>query len=385
MPRLSVQGPDREGDTPEMLEGPFAVIGRDPNADLVLDHPDVSRRHAYLQVVAGRPFLIDLASRAGVYWGDERRSSGWVPRGEAVRIGPFLVRPQLEGPGDDGADGPAPTSRSFRLPEASDIALDLPAPGSGRMLWQASRVLMLVGEAAACRVRLPGVSGFHAAIVRTPAGAWVVGLSGRGGIEVNGAPARHALLEDGDEVSIGPHRIGVRIGVHALPARPNRARPVVRSTAPRREVSDPLLAAVVEEFGHIQENMADQFQHALLTMFHHFSAMHKDQMALIREELAKVREMTTRDGLRLSLPPPVPRPTAGVELPDPGPLHDAPAPAGRDAPKPAAPPSVGPPPYSELPDQLEIHRVLFERLQSLHEEREGRWQKLLGSMFGKSS
>src|SRR5262249_53951101 len=32
------------------LPQPFAVIGRAPEADLVLDHPDVSQRHAYLQV-----------------------------------------------------------------------------------------------------------------------------------------------------------------------------------------------------------------------------------------------------------------------------------------------------------------------------------------------
>ena len=35
------------------LDQPHALIGRDPRADLVLDHEQVSRRHAYLQQIEG--------------------------------------------------------------------------------------------------------------------------------------------------------------------------------------------------------------------------------------------------------------------------------------------------------------------------------------------
>ena len=47
------------------LYQPFAIIGRDLRADLVLDHPQVSRRHVYLQVIEGRAFWVDLESRTG--------------------------------------------------------------------------------------------------------------------------------------------------------------------------------------------------------------------------------------------------------------------------------------------------------------------------------
>src|SRR5205085_9103344 len=52
------------------LATPFAVIGRDPDVDLRLDHPDINRRHAYLQVLQGRVFVVDLQSRTRTHWED---------------------------------------------------------------------------------------------------------------------------------------------------------------------------------------------------------------------------------------------------------------------------------------------------------------------------
>src|SRR6516165_9409557 len=46
------------------FDGPFVLIGRDPRSDLVLNDPQVSRRHAFFQAIAGRVFCIDLESRA---------------------------------------------------------------------------------------------------------------------------------------------------------------------------------------------------------------------------------------------------------------------------------------------------------------------------------
>jgi hypothetical protein len=44
------------------FERPAVLVGRNPRADLVLGHPLVGRRHAYLQLVEGRLF----ASTGGV-------------------------------------------------------------------------------------------------------------------------------------------------------------------------------------------------------------------------------------------------------------------------------------------------------------------------------
>ena len=51
------------------FERPAILVGRNPHADLVLGHPLVGLRHAYLQLVEGRLFATDLGSREGLHWG----------------------------------------------------------------------------------------------------------------------------------------------------------------------------------------------------------------------------------------------------------------------------------------------------------------------------
>jgi FHA domain len=58
------------------FDRPAIVIGRNPRADLVLDHPLVGRRHAYLQLVEGRLFAVDLGSREGLRWSGVPRAAG---------------------------------------------------------------------------------------------------------------------------------------------------------------------------------------------------------------------------------------------------------------------------------------------------------------------
>src|SRR4051794_22134693 len=81
---LDVDVPGRRGPMARPGRRPFVLVGRDPGADLVVDHWQVSRRHAYLQLIAGRPFCVDLGSRTGTHWEDGPRRSGWLGPGEAI-------------------------------------------------------------------------------------------------------------------------------------------------------------------------------------------------------------------------------------------------------------------------------------------------------------
>ena len=63
--QLVVEGPSLKEPELRLLHQPFAVIGRDPRSDVLLDHAEVSRRHVYLQMIEGRAFWIDLESRTG--------------------------------------------------------------------------------------------------------------------------------------------------------------------------------------------------------------------------------------------------------------------------------------------------------------------------------
>src|SRR6476659_8976725 len=60
------------------IHSPFAFIGRSAGASIRLDDASISQGHAYVQVVEGVPFCIDLGSRAGVIWEDGTQGQGWV-------------------------------------------------------------------------------------------------------------------------------------------------------------------------------------------------------------------------------------------------------------------------------------------------------------------
>ena len=55
--RVHLEGAELLEPGPIEVHRPFLVVGRNPGADITIDSPDVSRRHAYFQVVAGRRLL----------------------------------------------------------------------------------------------------------------------------------------------------------------------------------------------------------------------------------------------------------------------------------------------------------------------------------------
>ncbi len=90
--RIVVEGPRGGAGEPRTLPQPFAVIGRDNRADVILDDERVSRRHVYLQAVAGRVFWMDLETRTGTCDETGTRKSGWLAPGGLLEIGPYAVR-----------------------------------------------------------------------------------------------------------------------------------------------------------------------------------------------------------------------------------------------------------------------------------------------------
>ena len=74
------------------FERPTVLVGRNPRADLVLGHPLVGLGHAYLQLVEGRLFAIDLGSREGLHWGGVPRRGGWIDRSRPLQVGVTTIR-----------------------------------------------------------------------------------------------------------------------------------------------------------------------------------------------------------------------------------------------------------------------------------------------------
>jgi hypothetical protein len=68
------------------------ILGRDPDAPILLDSPGVSRQHARLTVSAGRATIEDLGSKNGTSVGDHRIDGPLVLRdGDTIRVGDVLL------------------------------------------------------------------------------------------------------------------------------------------------------------------------------------------------------------------------------------------------------------------------------------------------------
>src|SRR5438105_10214741 len=216
-----------------MLYQPFAIIGREPRAHLQLDHDQVSRRHAYRQVVGARLFLLDLDSRLGTVWVSGPRRSGWLDKEQGIQIGPYSIHhASVNGNGtalgaESGSAAP-PVLLRQGLPA---VTLEFINRTGRSTTWQMSPMLALVGRSPDCRVHLVGqsVSNFHCSLVRTPLGVWVIDLFGRNGVRVNEQLVRHCRLDHGDRMQVG--RFLIQVHYDTPPAGAGRGQAFLRFAA----------------------------------------------------------------------------------------------------------------------------------------------------------
>ncbi len=209
-----------KGDTAPVeheFQYPYAVVGRGEGCDIVLPDAKVSFRHAYFQVIEGRVFCVDLASRNGIAWPDGPRKYGWVPPNVPIQIGPY----RLQVIGEEAADRQshdvacatsirwsAIAARSDRCRKSTWNSITRrPSSRSGPSIgcsrcWAAVR-------SASCRFDSPAVSGVHCGLLLTRHGLWAIDLLGRGGTKVDGENVRAVPLESGNEISVATFQIGV--------------------------------------------------------------------------------------------------------------------------------------------------------------------------------
>lgn len=86
-PRVEVHVPAQPSRS-VVLHGSCYVIGREANADLSIDHPAVSRRHALLERHGSHWLLSDCGSTNGLWWQGRRIQRLVLRHGDQVRFGP---------------------------------------------------------------------------------------------------------------------------------------------------------------------------------------------------------------------------------------------------------------------------------------------------------
>ncbi|MBY0230972.1 MAG: FHA domain-containing protein [Gemmataceae bacterium] len=405
---LTVVGPTDADRHVVRLPGPFAVIGADPRCDLVLADERVSGRHAYLQVLGGRLYALDLGSRTGVFQGHSRISGAWLRADEFLRIGPYHIRcafTPAAGAASEGFPPEDPVGERIAglagLPQLSaDIALD----GSVRTQWRVNRCLAVIGRSSEARLKLHdlSVSNFHCCLVTTPSGTWVVDLRSREGTRSNGAMISSAPVREGDALGIGPCEIRFRrtsshsqpvVTVLAPAEKAALARrsalvdgdqpggPLVPVPAPMPGLpvpaADPLLLPILQQVGLMQQQMMDQFQQTMMMMMGVIQRLHGEQAELAKREMQRLRE--TNLELHEAL---LKRETEGkaqarkpASRPASRPVAAASAPAAPSEGQPAAPVLL-----PEGKSGAEIHGALSDRIAELESKRKGIWERLLGLM-----
>ena len=169
-------------------------------------------------------------------------------------------------------------------------------------------------------------------------------LLGRGGIALNGDVTRAARLDDGDELYVGGFvlraKCGRRLGRGTAPGRAAGGRPGAAPPLPPAEdepppaadalaalppaadaappppdvpaegalapaaghvttgpwllpgAADEALSPLVLHLTRVQQQMAEQFRMTMTGMFNAFREMHRDQMRVVCQELARVQQLT---------------------------------------------------------------------------------------------
>jgi pSer/pThr/pTyr-binding forkhead associated (FHA) protein len=333
---------------------PFMLIGRDADCDLSLNDAQVSRKHAFLQTIAGRVYWIDLESRTKVFEDGQEapQSQGWLDPGHFIQIGPYrLHRTDRQSDEAGGFDQAKPlTAMVGTGSDASPLPLSrliLPFRLGGQSpAWEIDNPQALVGRSDQCQLVLndPSVSGVHASLVRTPVGLWVVDLLAREGVQVNGTRVRWAWLAEGDVVRFGLFTLIVRyenppegicredvpLEAGASPPAPSGSRSEVPSVPLNRESRalavrpgflptelakasgsgpafgfatpvavggeewEPVLPTNTNLFSLWRQQMQlmEAFHSDMVTVVQMFVAMHSEHQATLRDELGRVQQLT---------------------------------------------------------------------------------------------
>ncbi|WP_193378503.1 FHA domain-containing protein, partial [Singulisphaera acidiphila] len=319
--QLNVLAGEGSPGTQRSFDQPFLVVGRSPDADLRIDSDQVSARHCYLQVIGGRLVSIDLDGQGGVLIDGTPQRFGWVTPVTQLQIGPAVFRVQGEGEGGEPRLHPLSTLYARTLPTT---ALEIDGVVGQTYGWRMSRALALIGRSTACQVRLmnPSISNFHAALVRTPSGVWIVDLLSREGLEVDGAYVRAARLEEGSACRLGTFTLRFCRGTLA-PTPPRRSEvsrllSAPASSAPQAansaERSVLLAAPTTAEtlfslaatrssnpaggestlrptWNPLEPALDAPQQSIMMLLAQMLGTMHRDHMDLVKDELVEIRRL----------------------------------------------------------------------------------------------
>ena len=175
----------------EVLTSESVVVGRASDSDLILNHPEVSRRHCRIQRQGETWFIEDLGSRRGTAVNGKHISGRTALRpGDQIRVGSVTLAFGPEKTPGAGVVGPV-GAVSYKGERTEIIPLN-------------ADLIFGRGDDVDVRLDDPLVSRRHATIKTGPGGYRLQDLNSKTGSFVNGRRFDEHELVIGDQVQLGP-------------------------------------------------------------------------------------------------------------------------------------------------------------------------------------
>ena len=178
----------------EILPSENVIVGRAAEVDLILSHPEVSRRHCRILREGENWFVEDLGSQRGTAVNGNRISGRTALRpGDQIQVGPVLLALVLSH--EESSTAPELVtplgSCMYKGKPADSISL-----GSDLIFGRSGDVDVLLSD--------PVVSRRHAMIESGPKGYRLLDLHSKSGSFVNGRRFDEHDLVIGDQIQFGP-------------------------------------------------------------------------------------------------------------------------------------------------------------------------------------
>jgi len=272
---------------------------------------------------------------------------------------------------------------------------------------------------------------------------WVVNLLGQSGVTVNGSSIRASRLDAGDELKIGDILVRVILdekreatngeirslagdrkgeGLFTAPslftsrelatrrskavwmtANPEAGKLLAERVTAGGELSESLLALVLDQFGQMQQQFLNQFQQTALIMFRALGTMHRDQMNELQEKLDSLHQLgenlkAFQAQMSATVAPDASRPMpeglapAPEDLPSAGLLEADDIAARVDCETHAVAEDDTESLQAKLRSTTDqpnipssnVHEWLIGRLAAIEDEQRSRWQRILDMLRGRS-